>query len=152
MTTSDKGQQLIKHYEGCKLTSYQDQRGIWTIGYGNCFYADGRPVKEGQTISQDEADKLFPAIMTKFELSVSRLLKVAVTQNQFDSLVSFAYNVGIGNLEKSQLLSRVNKADNSASTEFLKWNHTNGKVNIGLTARRQSEKFLFDFGLIRFFN
>ena len=142
---------LIKHYEGCKLTAYQDTKSIWTIGFGNTYYENGNRVKQGDKITQIYANDLLPIIVNKFALAVNNLLKVNVTQHQFDALVSFAYNCGIGNLDKSTLLQKINRSQ-ADSNEFLKWNRSGGKVLAGLTYRRQSEKHLFDTGMVKFFN
>lgn len=94
MITSKNGIALIQSFEKCKLTAYQDSAGVYTIGFGNTFYEDGKSVKKGDVITKDRADKLFAIILSKFELKVTNYLKVQVVQNVFDAMVSFAYNCG----------------------------------------------------------
>lgn len=151
MKTGPQGIELLKHYEGCKLTSYQDGIGIWTIGYGNTFYEDGKKVVKCQTISQERAEQLLLIILSDFENAVNLALKVPVLQYQFDALVCLCYNIGIGNFSKSTLVKKIN-ASQPASDEFLKWNKAGGKVVKGLTYRRQSEQYLYDKGEVKFFN
>lgn len=143
-TIGKEGIALIKAFEGCKLTAYKDAIGIPTIGWGNTQYENGVKVKIGDKITQERADELFLLIVSKFIQGVNQRVQ-PVNQNQFDALVSFAYNVGLGNLEKSTLLKKVNKNPNdpTISTEFLKWNKAGGKVLLGLTRRRKAEAALY---------
>lgn len=152
MNISEKGLTLLKHYEGCKLTAYQDSVGIWTIGWGNTYYPDNTRVKQGDTISQAYADELLLNIVKRFEMAVNNGLKVVVKQTQFDALVCLCYNIGVGNFGKSSLLNKINALDPKASERFLLWNKAGGKVVKGLTYRRQSEKYLYDTGEVKFFN
>ncbi|MFZ5193022.1 lysozyme, partial [Enterobacter roggenkampii] len=94
MQTSDKGIALIKQFEGCKLTAYQDSVGVWTIGYGWTQPVDGKPIRAGMTIKQETAERLLKTGLVSYEIDVSRLVKVSLTQGQFDALVSFTYNLG----------------------------------------------------------
>mgnify|MGYP000930758996 CR=1 FL=1 len=138
-TTSSNGIKLIKQFEGCKLTSYKCPSGVWTIGYG---HTSG--VKKGQKISQAQADKFLKSDLKTFENAVNSAVKVPLNQNQFDALVSFAYNCGSGALKMSTLLKELNKKNYAgAAKEFLKWNKSNGKVLNGLVKRRAAEKELF---------
>jgi lysozyme len=148
MIASEKAYELIKHFEGCKLKAYKCSAGVWTIGFGNTFYENGLRVKEGDIITKQRAEELLKLIVKKFELSVDRLLKVDVKQHEFDALVSFCYNVGIGNLEKSTLLLKINKGQSGASLEFLKWTKAKGVVLKGLERRRTAEKILFETGIV----
>lgn len=145
MELSQKGKELIMQFEGCKLTAYQDSVGIWTIGYGNTFYEDGTPVKKGDIITHNRAIELFNLIVKKFEVSVDELVISNVNQNQFDAMVSLAYNIGLGNFKSSSLLKMVNKSpnDNTIYLQFLRWNKANGKVLEGLTRRRMAESNLY---------
>lgn len=145
MELSNKGLSLIKKYEGCKLTSYKCPAGIWTIGYGNTKYADGTPVKEGETITISQAEELFFRIVEEFSYSVYFLCGEYVNQNQFDALTSFAYNVGIGAFKKSTLLKLVKANANNPliRNEFAKWDKAGGKVLAGLTKRRKEEADLY---------
>ncbi|OXL40022.1 muraminidase [Enterobacter mori] len=141
-TTGNGGIALIKQYEGLRLTTYKDAVGIPTIGYGHVE----NPVPPGgtRTISAEAAEQLLREDLQRFEHDVNNMLTVEVTQNQFDALVSFTFNLGPANLQSSTLLRKVNSGDfDGAADEFLKWNHAGGQVLAGLTARRNAEKSLF---------
>lgn len=146
MKVGSKGLALIKEFEGFSSKPYLCPAGIPTIGYGNTFYSNGSKVTlKDAPIPEQEASTLLEYVANKsFGEYINKVLKVEVTQNQFDALVSFAYNLGNGNLASSTLLKKVNSKDFvGASNEFLKWNKANGKVLKGLTARREAEKALF---------
>lgn len=144
MQTSDKGIALIKEFEGCKLTAYQDSVGVWTIGYGWTQPVDGKPIRAGMTIKQETAERLLKTGLVSYEIAVSRLVKVSLTQGQFDALVSFTYNLGARSLSTSTLLRKLNAGDYAgAADEFLRWNKAGGKVLNGLTRRREAERALF---------
>ena len=144
MQTSDKGISLIKQFEGCKLTAYQDSVGVWTIGYGWTQPVDGKPIRAGMTIKQETAERLLKTGLVSYESDVSRLVKVGVTQGQFDALMSFTYNLGARSLSTSTLLRKLNAGDYAgAADEFLRWNKAGGKVLNGLTRRREAERALF---------
>jgi len=144
MQTSDKGIALLKEFEGCKLTAYQDSVGVWTIGYGWTQPVDGKPIRAGMTINQETAERLLKTGLVSYESDVSRLVKVSLTQGQFDALVSFTYNLGARSLSTSTLLRKLNAGDYAgAADEFLRWNKAGGKVLNGLTRRREAERALF---------
>ena len=144
MQTSDKGIALIKQFEGCKLTAYQDSVGVWTIGYGWTQPVDGKPIRAGMTIKQETAERLLKTGLVSYESDVSRLVKVGLTQGQFDALVSFTYNLGARSLSTSILLRKLNAGDYAgAADELLRWNKAGGKVLNGLTRRREAERALF---------
>lgn len=144
MQTSDKGIALIKEFEGCKLTAYQDSVGVWTIGYGWTQPVDGKPIRVGMTIKQETAERLLKTGLVSYESDVSRLVKVSLTQGQLDALVSFTYNLGARSLSTSTLLRKLNAGDYAgAADEFLRWNKAGGKVLNGLTRRREAERALF---------
>ncbi len=147
MQTSDKGIALIKQFEGCKLTAYPDPGtggAPWTIGYGWTQPVDGKPVRPGMTIDQATADRLLKTGLVSYENDVLRLVKVKLSQSQFDALVSFTYNLGSRSLSTSTLLSKLNAGDYAgAADEFLRWNKAGGKVLNGLTRRREAERALF---------
>ncbi|MDU4065939.1 lysozyme [Enterobacter kobei] len=144
MQISDKGIALIKQFEGCKLTAYQDSVGVWTIGYGWTKPVDGKPIRAGMTIKQETAERLLKTGLVSYENDVSRLVKVDLTQGQFDALVSFTYNLGARSLSTSTLLRKLNAGDYAgAADEFLRWNKAGGKVLNGLTRRREAERALF---------
>ncbi|ENQ1070488.1 lysozyme [Enterobacter bugandensis] len=144
MQTSEKGIALIKQFEGCKLTAYQDSVGVWTIGYGWTQPVDGKPIRAGMTIKQETAERLLKTGLVSYESDVSRLVKVGLTQGQFDALVSFTYNLGARSLSTSTLLRKLNAGDYAgAADEFLRWNKAGGKILNGLTRRREAERALF---------
>lgn len=144
MQTSEKGIALIKQFEGCKLTAYQDSVGVWTIGYGWTQPVDGKPIRAGMTIKQETAERLLKTGLVSYESDVSRLVKVGLTQGQIDALVSFTYNLGARSLSTSTLLRKLNAGDYAgAADEFLRWNKAGGKVLNGLTRRREAERALF---------
>ena len=145
MTVSKKGLALIKRFEGCRLKAYLCPAGIPTIGYGNTFYANGKKVALGDTITQADAEALLETLADSFAGKVTQLIKRPINQYQFDALVDFAYNTGIGSLEKSTLLKKVNTNPNDSSIklELLKWTKANGKELPGLVARRQAEVNLY---------
>ncbi|HHY6391017.1 TPA: lysozyme [Salmonella enterica] len=144
MQTSEKGIALIKEFEGCKLTAYQDSVGVWTIGYGWTQPVDGKPIRAEMTIKQETAERLLKIGLVSYESDVSRLVKVGLTQGQFDALVSFTYNLGAQSLSTSTLLRKLNAGDYAgAADEFLRWNKAGGKVLNGLTRRREAERALF---------
>lgn len=132
-------------FEGCKLEAYLCPANVPTIGYGNTYYEDGRPVKLGDKITQERADQLFLSVAEDFAKRVRSLLNVILNENQFSAIVSFTYNVGVANLRKSTLLKKVNinAIDQTIEQEFLKWNKANGKPLAGLTRRRQAEAKLY---------
>jgi len=147
MKPSQNCYKILREFEGRKLKAYQDSAGIWTIGYGTTYYPDGAPVKKGDSITIDRADFLLTwQVLTKSG-EVDKL--VNVSQNKFDALVSFAYNVGTTALKKSTLLKKI-KTDSSDPTieqEFLQWNKATVKgvkvEVLGLTKRRQAEADLY---------
>jgi lysozyme len=145
MKLNKAGADLIKEFEGCKLKAYQCSAKKWTIGYGNTFYEDGSPVMLGHVITQDKAEQLFELIASDFAGKVAKLVPTHINPNQFGALVSFAYNCGIANLQKSTLLKKViaNHNDTTIKNEFLKWNKAGGKVLAGLTRRREAEANLY---------
>jgi lysozyme len=145
MKLNQKGIDLMHQFEGCKLKAYLCPAKVWTIGWGNTYYESGRPVKEGDTITQDRADRMFLTIAEEFGVRVRSLLKTTLNENQFSALVSFTYNVGVANLKSSTLLKKVNlnKNDPTIFAEFLRWNKAGGKVLNGLTKRRQAEANLY---------
>ncbi|EPE3985398.1 lysozyme [Enterobacter hormaechei] len=144
MQTSEKGIALIKEFEGCKLTAYQDSVGVWTIGYGWTQPVDGKPIRAGMTIKQETAERLLKTGLVSYENDVSRLVKVRLKQGEFDALVSFTYNLGARSLSTSTLLRKLNDGDYAgAAAEFPRWNKAGGKVLNGLTRRREAERALF---------
>jgi GH24 family phage-related lysozyme (muramidase) len=122
------------------LKAYKDPIGVLTIGYGHTSAAGEPLVKEGMTITQDEAEAILKRDLVKYEIPVGNLVKVNLNQNQFDVLVDFAYNAGVGNLKTSTLLKKVNAGDfDAVPDELMKWTKGGGKVLPGLVRRRRAE-------------
>lgn len=152
---TERGKNLIKQFEGCSLVAYLCPSKKWTIGYGNTFYADGTPVKEGDKIDQATANQLFEIIVNDFEkqvrLVLGETLCATLPKESIDALISFAYNCGVGALSKSTLLKKVRANKNDLvgiKGEFAKWNKSNGKVLAGLTRRRNAETELYIDGIL----
>jgi lysozyme len=145
MKVNKLGIDMMHHFEGCKLQAYQCSAKVWTIGWGNTYYQDKRPVKQGDVITQAQANELFEMVMNEFAIEVRKALTKQLNENQFSALVCFAYNVGIGNLKKSTLLRKanINPNDETIAGEFAKWNKAGGKVLNGLTRRRLAEAELY---------
>ncbi len=145
MRLDTNGYKLIQGFEGLKLSAYKDSAGIPTIGYGNITYIDGTKVKMGDSISQEKADQTFRYYADKFANQVDAVVIATLNQNQFNALVSMAYNIGIGAFSKSTLLKKVNanSCDKTIRDEFMKWVNSGGKKIQGLVNRRQKEADLF---------
>jgi lysozyme len=146
MIVTNDALKLLHKYEGLVLDAYLCPAKVPTIGYGNTFYEDGSKVKIGDKITKERAIELFENILeNNFASQIKRLIKSRVTNNQFSALVSFAYNVGVGNLKRSTLLKLVNSNPNDPAirTQFMRWNRAGGKVLLGLTRRRESEADLY---------
>lgn len=146
MEVNKAGKDLIKRFEGCKLKAYKCPAGLWTISWGLTFYPDGTKVKEGDVITQQEAEDYFNAIVDDFAKKVDALIKSNVSENNFSALVSFAYNVGMGNFQRSTLLRKVNAnpKDTTIRAEFMKWTRANNVVLKGLVRRREAEAKLYE--------
>lgn len=145
MKLNEQGYKLIMQFEGLKLKAYLCPTKIWTIGYGNTYFPDGIRVSKGDVITKEYAFEIFKVVADDFALKCAKYIKSNVTQNQFNALVSFAYNVGVTNLKNSTLLKRVNVNPNDAmiAKEFLKWNRAGGQVLNGLTNRRIAESSMY---------
>lgn len=144
MTTGKKGLELIKKYEGLRLEAYKCPAGIPTIGYGHTGTVNGQKIQMGMKITKDKAEDLLKKDLAVFEKGVSASVKVPLTQTQFDALVSFAYNLGVGSLQSSTLLKLLNqKKYKEAAEEFGKWVKGGGVVLPGLVKRRAEERELF---------
>lgn len=143
MKIGENGKKLIKSFEGFRAIAYICPAGVPTIGYGTTKI-NGNPVQEGMKITTDEAEEFLEQDLKVFEDAVNNNVNVEINQNQFDALVSFVYNVGIGNFKKSTLLKKLNSGDFlETSNQFLRWNRGGGKVLRGLVRRREAEKKLF---------
>jgi len=144
MRTSEKGIELIKKYEGLRLNVYKCPAGKLTIGYGHT----GDDVKPGMSINKEMAELLLKQDLRVFEKAINELVKVPINQNQFDALVSLAYNIGIGNFKKSTLLKLLNENKIlEAGEEFMKWTKARQPGGLkelpGLVKRRAEEKTVF---------
>jgi lysozyme len=137
---------LIKEEEGFSTKPYLCPAKRWTIGYGSTFYEDGTPVKESdRPIDEARALSMLEVhLKRRVHTVIERFVQVQLTDNQFDAITSFIYNVGGGNFQKSTLLRKLNAGDYlGAADEFKKWNISNGKVLNGLVKRREKERALF---------
>ena len=140
MKCSQEGLALIKKFEGCRLKAYRCSANVLTIGYG---HTGG--VKEDDTITQPEADKLLENDIAKFEEYVSDNVIVELKQYQFDALVAWTFNLGVGNLRSSTMLKKLNESDyDSVPSEMKRWNKAGGKTLDGLIRRRKAEGLLFE--------
>lgn len=133
------GKALIQSFETCDLTAYPDQRGVWTIGWGHTA-----GVSPSDTCTQDQADAWFVQDTQTAVNAVSRSVDVALSQNQFDALVSLCFNIGSHAFATSTLVALLNQGSIAGAVQqFLVWNHVNGQPNAGLTRRRTAEQSLF---------
>ena len=141
---SKTGIDLISSFEGIRLNAYDDSVGVWTIGIGTTIYPNGVKVKKGDKCTQEQALEYLQHDLRSFEKTVNDSVKVPLSQNQFDALVSLAYNIGSGAFKNSTLLKKLNAKDYSgAADQFLVWNKGGGKVMKGLVRRREAERALF---------
>ncbi len=140
MKTSSTGRAFIRDAEGEKLTEYRCSAGVPTIGVGHT----GPDVKMGMTITKAQSDALLVADLARFEKAVAASVKVPLTQNQFDALVSLAFNIGSSAFAKSALVRVLNGGHyDQVGAQLARWNRVDGKPNKGLTARRAREAALF---------
>jgi len=144
MKVSQIGLDLIAEFEGFRSKAYQDIVGVWTIGYGTTFYHNGRRVKQGDTITKEDAFIHLENVANSFLETVESYVKAELTQNEIDAIASLIYNVGTGNFIKSTLLKKINaELFDEAGNQFLRWNRAGGKEVAGLTRRREAERELF---------
>jgi lysozyme len=146
MKLNENGYKLIMDFEGLSLVPYLCSAKVPTIGYGSTFYPSGKKVTmQDKPINLESAKLMLKQTADIFATQVLLLLKKPVTQNQFNALVSFAFNLGSQALGKSTLLKKVNANPNDPTikNEFLKWNKASGKVLTGLTRRRAQEANLY---------
>ena len=148
--TVSAAENLIKGFEGKYLTAYDDGTGTWTIGYGSIYnYDQKRPVKKGDIITDAKAIEYLRKEMSSVVSDIKKVVTVPINQNQLDSLTSFTYNLGIGNLKASTLLRllNANSDKHTVANQFQYWNKAmiNGKLTVmnGLTTRRKAEADLF---------
>ncbi len=140
MKISAEGLALIKKFEGCELEAYQDAVGVWTIGYGHI-----KGVKEGMTITKQQAEEMLLEELVEYENYVLEAVNHQLDQCMFDALVSWTYNLGPSNLNASTMLKVLNAGDYDGVPEQIKrWNKAGGKVLQGLVRRREAEALLFE--------
>lgn len=145
-TVGEEGVKLIKSFEGFKSKPYKCPAGVPTIGYGATFYPNGKKVTmSDRAITEQEATDLLRHVLESFEKYVDSYCIDTINQNQFDALVSFAYNLGPANLKSSTLLKKVNAnpKDETIRDEFMKWVKAGGKTLKGLVRRREAEANLY---------
>lgn len=143
LTYSANGLALTEKFEGCRLTAYQDQVGVWTIGYGHT----GPEVVSGLSVTLEQAQALLERDIGKAAGCVNRSVNVRLTQAEFDALVDFVFNLGAGAFEGSTLLKRLNEGNfTAAAVEFDRWDRAGGAVVAGLLRRRQAETGMFESG------
>ena len=139
MNISNEGISLIKKFEGCELESYKDAVGVWTIGYGHT-----KNVKEGMSISKEQADNMLLNELDEYCEYVENAVEVDLEQCQIDALVSWTYNLGPTNLKNSTMLKVLNNKDfEQVPNEIKRWNKAGGEVLDGLIRRREAEALLF---------
>lgn len=139
MKTSSKGIEFIKRHEGFRARAYKCPAGVWTIGYGHT-----RGVNNGDVITKEQGERFLIQDLQTAEREVNSH-GLIINQNQFDALVSFVFNVGVGNFSRSTLLRKlkVNTNDSTISYEFSRWKNGGGKVLPGLVKRRKEESELY---------
>lgn len=138
--TNEAGVGLIKNYEGLHLAPYLCHAKVWTIGYGHT-----RTVRSGMTITPDQADQLLDDDLRLVERAVQRLVTVKLNDNQFAALVSFTFNVGIANFERSTLLALLNRGwYEQVPAQLMRWNRVSGEIMGGLSRRRAAEGRLWN--------
>jgi len=156
MKVSDKALGVIRHHEGVRQRPYRCPARLWTVGVGHVIYAEQGRLKleerdafslrpeDDRQFSMEEVNAILAADLQRFERGVERFIPVNLTQGQFDALVSFSFNVGLGTLQRSTLRSKVLRGDMAgAAEEFLKYCMAGGKPLKGLQNRRIDERALF---------
>jgi len=140
MQLSNKGHDILKYFEGCRLEAYQDSVGVWTIGYGHT-----KGVHEGMTITQEEAEQMLLEELVEYEGYVEKLVEVPLNQEQFDALTVWVYNLGPTNFKSSTLLKRLNEGNfEDVPNQIKRWDKAGGKQLLGLTKRREAEARHFE--------
>lgn len=139
MEMNELGLRILKSFESCRLSAYQDSAGVWTLGWGST----GGDIGPGVVWTQEQANDRLKQDLEKFCKGVGDLVQVELNSDQFSALVDFAYNEGLHKLESSHLLSRINASDFDIANEFAKWKYAGGEVLSGLIQRRKAEACLF---------
>jgi lysozyme len=156
MNVSAKALKVIKHHEGLRFTPYRCPARLWTIGVGHVLYPEQGKLKiddrdgfslrpeDDRKFTMDEVDAILAADLQRFERGVERFVSVPLTQGQFDALVSFSFNVGLGTLQRSTLRAKLNRGNkDGAADELLKYCMGGGKILKGLQNRRIDERAMF---------
>jgi lysozyme len=146
MKASKQCLEMLAHHEGVRQKPYRCPAGLWTVGVGHLI-GDGLTLPDSwnRKFSLEEVYAILAIDVRKFELGVAKYISVELTQNQFDALVSFAFNLGLGTLQRSRLRAKLNRGDKKGAIEsLLKYNKAGGKVLKGLDTRRKDEANLFN--------
>ncbi|WP_428329054.1 lysozyme [Mucilaginibacter sp.] len=146
MKIDKEGRDFIYKHEGVRLKAYLDVAGVPTIGVGFTYYPGGKKVAIGDTITQAQCDSMFTAIVASYEQAVTKAVKIPINQHQFNSLVSFSFNVGNEALAKSTLLKLINTKSSFdlIKSAFLMWDKAGGKIVQDLLQRRKDEAALYN--------
>ena len=140
MKTSAEGISLIKKFEGCELYAYQCSANVWTIGYGHT-----KDVEPGMQITQEDAEQMLVDELHEYENYINEYVTAPLSQNQFDAMVSWVYNLGPANLKASTLLKVLNAGDyEGVPAQIRRWNKAGGEILDGLIRRREAEALLFE--------
>ena len=155
MKVSDRCKEMIKHHEGVRYKPYRCPAKLWTVGVGHVLYPvqgrlpldqrDSFPLEsnDNRTFSSDEVNGILSSDLQRFETGITKLFPVVLAQGQFDALTSFAFNLGLGGLQRSTLRQKVLRGEVEAADEFLKFTRGGGKILPGLVKRRNDERALF---------
>ena len=145
MHINERGIEIIKSFEGISLKPYLCPANVWTVGYGATVGSTGGPIDpDMESISETEAEALLLRDLENSEGWVSRLIKAALTENQYSALTSFTFNVGCSALMRSTLRMKLNRSEyRGAADEFPKWKFANKRILAGLIRRRAAERSLF---------
>lgn len=146
---SDKCTQLVEELEGFRAEAYQDQGGVWSLGFGSTTYGGGRPVQKGDVVTKQVASIWQSMDLDRIDIKLNNDMPIplvdSLTQNQWDAIVSLSYNIGTSAFLHSTLLKLLEAGDIlGAASQFLVWNRVDGKVNQGIINRRTKEKALFE--------
>lgn len=144
---------LIRHFESLALKAYLCPANVPTIGYGTTIYPNGRKIKLGEVCTAEQASDYLKHDLAYFEKMVDAYTRDDISQQQFDAMVSFCYNVGAANLKASTLLREINTNPLDTArikAQFLRWNRGGGQVLKGLTRRRNAEAYLYQYGTLKF--
>lgn len=145
MKVSKRALEAIKHHEGVRTKPYRDAIGLWTVGVGHLI-GDGKTLPDAwnRTLTIGEVDEILASDLDRFERGVARMCAANLTQQRFDGLVSFAFNVGLGTLQRSSIRMKHNRGDfDGAADAFLLYTKAGGKVLQGLVTRRKDERALY---------